>query len=483
MPSYPVPPVSAWGSRWTFALALAAVVLGVGNLWVVPTAIVEHGGGAFLLVYGLALLLVGVPVVMTELALARRYRHSPDRTLQVAAEASGLQSWSLPWAGRGMLLAAVLLFGLYSVLGGVSLAWLFRAALGELRGATEESAASLFAGFAGDIQQLFFWQLIFIGLVLAVALRNLRRGVQRSLRTVMPLLVVLLLVMAVVALLSGKAGEAAWSLFWPRWDELGWYGVAQAVQLALFSLAIGVGVLMTLGSYMPGNASMPLSAIGVAVVDLLVTLVLGLVVTSLVLAQQVPLSSGFELVFVTLPRVFETMAGGQLVGSLFYLIVVLLVWTSSLFALEVVVARLTEMLGGYRPAAAIIAVLPVGVASALALAGFTGLGPVDTYAAMELLVMLVLVPVSVLALARLAGWQLHPRQLLAFLGVTGRGYRLWRWLMAWLVPIAVAVAIVFTAVEYRAGFCRVAGSALCGGAGLAHPVVPVDEEPQGVTVE
>ena len=483
MPSYPVPPVSAWGSRWTFALALAAVVLGVGNLWVVPTAIVEYGGGAFLLVYSLALLLVGVPVVMTELALARRYRHSPDRTLQAAAEASGLQSRSLPWAGRGMLLAAVLLFGLYSVLGGASLAWLFRAALGELRGATQESAASLFAGFAGNVQQLLFWQLIFVGLVLSVAFRNLRRGVQRSLRTVMPLLVVLLVVMAVVAVLSGKSGEAAWSLFWPRWEELGWYGAAQAVQMAVFSLTVGVGVLMTLGSYMPGNASMPLSAIGVAVADLLVTLMLGLAVMSLVLAQQVPLTSGYELVFVTLPRVFEAMAGGQLVGSLFFLIVVLLVWTSSLFALEVVVARLTEMVGGYRPVAAIIAVLPMSLSSALALAGFAGLGPVDTYAAMELLVMLALVPVSVLALARLAGWQLHPRQLLAFLGIAGRGYRLWRWLMAWLVPAAVIIAVVFTAVEYRAGFGRIAGAALGAGGGLEEPVVPVEEEPHGVTVQ
>lgn len=483
MPSYPGPPVSAWGSRWTFALALAAVALGVGNLWVVPTAIVEHGGGAFLLVYSLVLLLVGVPVVMTELALARRYRYSPDRTLEAAAEASGFKSRSLPWAGRGMLLAAVLLLGLYSVLGGVSLAWLFRAALGELRGATSESAANLFVDFSGNIEQLVVWQLVFIGLVFAVAFRNLRRGVQRSLRTVMPLLVLLLLVIVVVALFSGKAEEAAWSLFWPRWEELGWYGAALAVQLAFFSLAIGVGVLMTLGSYMPGNASMPLSAIGVAVVDLLVTLVLGLAMMALVLAQQVPLTSGFELVFVTLPRVFETMVGGQLVGSLFYLIVVLLVWTSSLFALEVVVARLTEMLGGYRPAATIIAVLPAGLASALALVGFAGSVPVDTYAAMELLVMLVLVPVSVLALARLAGWQLHPRQLLAFLGVTGKGYRLWRWLMAWLLPLAVIVSVVFTAAEYRAAFCRVAGSTLCGGEGVAHPVVSIDKEPYGITVQ
>ncbi len=483
MPSYPVPPVSAWGSRWTFALALAAVVLGVGNLWVVPSAIVQHGGGAFLLVYSMALLLVGVPVVMTELALARRYRHSPERTLQVAAEAARLQSRGLPWAGRGMLLAAVLLFGLYSVMGGISLAWLFRAALGELRGATTESAASLFVGFAGDVQQLAVWQLVFIGLVLAVALRNLRRGVQRSLRTVMPLLLVLLVVMVVVAVLSGKSGEAAWSLFWPRWAELGWYGAALAVQLAVFSLAIGLGVLMTLGSYMPGNASMPLSAIGVAVVDIVVTLVLGMAIMSLVLAQQVPLTSGFELVFVALPRVFETMAGGQLVGSLFFLIVVLLVWTSSLFALEVVIARLTEMLGGYRPAAGIMAVFPVAVSSALALVGFAGIGPVDTYAVMELLVMLVLVPVSVMALARLAGWQLHPRQLLAFLGVTGRGYRLWRWLMAWLVPAAMVVAVLFTVVDYRSNLCRIAGGGVCGAKGLSQPVVPVEEEPHGVSVQ
>ena len=483
MHSNPGAPVTAWGSRWTFALALAAVVLGAGNLWLVPPAVAAHGGGAFLLVYGLALMLAGVPVVMTELAMARRYRQGPDHSLQAAVEAAGLHSRSLPWAGRGMLLAALLLFGLYSVLGGVSLAWLFRAALGELRGASEASAAALFTDFAGDPQQVVLWQVVFVGLVLAVAMRNLRRGVQRSLRTVVPLLVVLLVIMMVVALSSGKGQEAAWTLFWPRWEELGWYGAALAVQLAVYSLAVGIGVLMTLGSYMPGNASMPVSAIGVAVVDLVVTLVLGLAVTALVLAEQVALTSGFDLVFVALPRVFEAMAGGQLAGSLFYLVMVLLIWTSALFTLEVVVARITEALGGNRVVAGIMAMLPAGAAAALALFGFTWAGGVDVWSLMELSVMLVLVPVSVLAMVRLAGWQLPPRQLLAFLGVRGRGYRLWRWLMAWLVPLAVVVAVVVTVVENREGFCRLAGAALCGGSGLDQPVMPVEEEPHGVSVQ
>ncbi|MFO7786399.1 MAG: sodium-dependent transporter [Halospina sp.] len=483
MHSNPGAPVTAWGSRWTFALALAAAVLGAGNLWLVPPAVVAHGGGAFLLVYGLALMLAGVPVVMTELAMARRYRQGPDRSLQAAAEAAGLYPRSLPWAGRGMLLAALLLFGLYSVLGGVSLAWLFRAALGELRGATEASAAALFTDFTGDAQQVVLWQVVFVGLVLAVAVRNLRLGVQRSLRTVVPLLVVLLVIMMVAALSSGKGQEAAWSLFWPRWEDLGWYSVALAIQLAVYSLALGVGVLMTLGSYMPGNASMPISAIGVAVVDLVVTLVLGVAVTALVLAEQVPLTSGFELVFVALPQVFETMGGGQLVGSLFYLVMVLLIWTSALFVLEVVIARVTEALGTNRVIAGIIAMVPAGMAAALVLFGFTRAEGVDVWALMELVVMLVLVPVSILALVRLAGWQLPPRQLLAFLGVRGRGYRLWRWLMAWLVPVAVVVSVVVTVVEYREGFCRLVGTAVCGGGGLEHPVVPVEEEPHGVSVQ
>ncbi len=97
--------------------------------------------------------------------------------------------------------------------------------------------------------------------------------------------------------------------------------------------------------------------------------------------------------------------------------------------------------------------------------------------------MLVLVPVSVMALARLAGWQLHPRQLLAFLGVTGRGYRLWRWLMAWLVPAAMVVAVLFTVVDYRSNLCRIAGGGVCGAKGLSQPVVPVEEEPHGVSVQ
>lgn len=481
MPSNPVAPVNAWGSRWTFALALAAVVLGLGNLWRVPPAMVNHGGGAFLLVYALALILVGVPVVMAELALARRYRHSPGRALQAAAATLGLSTRALPWAGRGMVLAAVLLFGLYSVLGGISVAWLFRAALGELRGGSEASAVALFTGFAGDARQLGLWQVVFIGLVLAVAVRSLGQGVQRSLRTVVPLLGVLVVVLACLALFSGKAQEAAWSLFWPRWGDLGWYGVALAFQLSIYSLALGVGVLMTLGGCMPGNASMPVCAISVAVVDLLVTLALGVAVTTLVMAQQMPLASGFELVFVVLPQVFEAMEGGQLVGSLFYLVVVLLVWTSALFALEVVVARATEVLGGRRALAAMIAMGPAGGAAALALFGFTRPDLLDVWGLMELMVMLVLVPVSVLVLVRLAGWQLPPSQLLPFLGVMGWRYRLWRWLMAWLVPLVLVTAVAFTAVDYRGGYCRLSGGLLC--TGLEQPVVPIEDEPHGVTVE
>ncbi|XOZ33070.1 sodium-dependent transporter [Halomonadaceae bacterium KBTZ08] len=481
MPSNTVAPVTAWGSRWTFALALAAVVLGLSNLWRVPPALVEHGGGAFLFVYSVGLVLVGVPLMMAELAIARRYRHSPGRTLKAAAGASSLSTRALPWAGRGMVLAAVILFGLYSVLGGASMAWLFRAALGELRGGSEASAVALFTDFTGDARQLGAWQVAFMGLVLAVAVRNLGQGVQRSLRTVVPLLVILVAVLACLALFSGKAQEAAWSLFWPRWGELDWYGVALALQLSIYSLALGVGVLMTLGGYMPGNASMPVCAISVAVVDLLVTLALGVAVTALVMAQQMPLASGFELVFVVLPQVFETMEGGQLVGSLFYLVVVLLVWTSALFALEVVVACVTEMVGGRRSLAAMIAVGPAGAASALALFGFTRPDLLDAWALMELMVMLVLVPVSVLTLVRLAGWQLPPGQLLPFLGVTGWRYRLWRWLMAWLVPLVLGIAVAFTVVDYRGGYCRLVGGMLCGG--LEQSVVPIEDEPHGVTVE
>ena len=443
-------PASAWGSRWTFSLALAATVVGLGNLWQVPPAMVSHGGGAFLVVYSLVLFLAGVPVVMAELSVARRCQMSPVPTLRRMSQGSVLEPW-MPWVGRSMMVAACLLLGLYAVVGGMGLAYLFRAALGALDGQSREASLALFSDFYTSQMDLVFGQLTFTLLVIAVSMRGLQRGLQRSLRTLMPLLVVIVVVMTVLGVLSGKAAEAAWSLFAFRWQELGWEGGFRAVSMAFFSLAIGTGALMTLGAYMPGNASVPLSAVGVAVADLVVTLLVGLAVVALLFAHQVTSVSGFELVFVALPQVFDGMPAGQLVGSLFYLLVVLLAWTSAVFVMEVLVARIGEGLGGSRRLAAPLGALPAFVSGLLAVWGFSGEAGLDLFAWMSRLAALLFIPVGVVGVALLVGHCLPPRRVVSYLGLTGTVFRLWRLLLRGLVPLVVLVVVGFGLYGQAAG--------------------------------
>ena len=474
-----IAPASAWGSRWTFSLALAATVIGLGNLWRVPSAMVAHGGSAFLLVYVVVLFLAVVPVVMAELALARRCLLSPVPTLRRVSEGTRI-AVLMPWAGRAMMAAACILLGLYGVVGGMGLSYLFRAALGELHG-DPASAASLFAQFRSSQADMAFWLMSFMILVVGVSMKGLQRGLQSSLRTVIPLMLLVVLVLVTVGAMSGKAAEASWTLFAFRWEDLGWAGGFHAVSLAFFSLAIGSGAIMTLGAYMPGNASVPLSGIGVAVTDLIVTLLLGLGVIALLFAHQVASVSGFELVFVALPQVFEAMPSGQLVGSLFYVLVVLLAWTSALFVMEVLVARLSESLGGLRALAVVLAAVPGCLAGLLAVRGVaSGAGP-DFFFWMSQLAALLFIPLGVLGVALLVGRFLHPQRMVSFLGLRGMSFRFWRLLARVFVPIAVAASVAFGAYQQGGRMCGERSAPWCdqGEESLQDPVYPLSREPYG----
>lgn len=440
-----------------------------------------HGGGAFLLVYALVLFLAAVPVVMAELALARRSHLSALPTLRSMSEGKRLQ-FLMPWAGWAMMLAACVLLGLYGLVGGLSLAYVFLAALGELHGNSPKAAASFFSSFLGSQYDLGFWLVVFMALVVAVSMRGLQRGLQRSLRTIVPLLFVVVLVLSAVGLMSGKAGEASWTLFAFRWEDLGWYGGLQAASLAFYSLAIGSGVVMTLGAYMPGNASVPLSAIGVAVTDLIVTLLLGLAVVALLFANQVASVSGFELVFVALPQVFDAMPAGQLVGSLFYVLVVLLAWTTALFVMEVLVARISEVVGGLRGLAVILAAAPGVLVGIIAVRGVAVENGPDYFFWMSQAAALVLIPVGVIGVVLLVGRLLHPMHVVSFLGLTGVPFRFWRFMAGSVVPILVVVIVGFGVYEQIAVHCE-RGGWLCWQTARQAPIVPVFEEPHGAVLD
>lgn len=478
-----IAPASAWGSRWTFSLALAATVIGLGNLWRVPSAMVAHGGSAFLLVYVVVLFLAVVPVVMAELALARRCLMSPVPTLRRMSEGTVIAPL-MPWAGRAMMVAACILLGLYGVVGGMGMSYLFRAALGELHG-DPASASALFTQFYSSQADMAFWLLAFMVLVIGISMKGLQRGLQRSLRTVIPLMLAVVLVLVTVGVMSGKAAEASWTLFAFRWEDLGWAGGFHAVSLAFFSLAIGSGAIMTLGAYMPGNASVPLSGIGVAVTDLAVTLLLGLGVIALLFAHQVASVSGFELVFVALPQAFEGMPSGQLVGSLFYVLVVLLAWTSALFVMEVLVARLSESLGGLRALAVLLAAVPGCMAGLLAVRGVAnGAGP-DFFFWMSQLAALLFIPLGVLGVALLVGRFLHPQRVVSFLGLRGMSFRFWRSLMTVVVPVVLIATVGFGLYQEARSICNERSAPWCGqeGGSLQNPVYPLSQEPYGAAGE
>jgi NSS family neurotransmitter:Na+ symporter len=436
-----------WSSRLAFILAATGSAVGLGNIWRFPYTTGEYGGGAFVIVYLACVAAVGVPVMMAEILLGRRGRQSPINTMRTLALAEGRHpAWQLlGWMG---IIAGFLILSFYSVVAGWTLAYVFRAAGGAFAGADPEAIAVAFGTFISDPERLLAWHTIFMVLCVLVVARGVASGLERAVRVLMPALFVLLLVLVGYAATSGHFGEAVAYMFRPDWSKLGTAGVLSAMGQAFFSLSLGMGAIMIYGSYLSSHASISHNVVIVAGMDTLVAILAGLAIFPIVFASGLEPQLGSGMVFKVLPIAFGQMPGGQLFGTLFFVLLVFAAWTSAISLLEPVVAWLVENRGFSRVRASVLAGVAawlLGILSLLSLnvwAGVTvfGMGFMDLF---EFAAANVMLPLGGLLIAVFAGWVLSREASRDELAMRHpQAYLLWRGLIRWLAPIAVAVVLL-----------------------------------------
>ena len=484
MPSKTQRGLDSWGSRWTFSLALAGAMVGLAGIWRVPSALGQYGGAAYLLVYVLALSVVAVPLLMAELGLGRAVRRGVTAVLRDNAAATPLAGLA-PWAGRAALLCALIVLAFYTVVGGMAVAYLFRAALGELHGISPEAAGRLFNSFRESTLDLMLWQSVFLLVLVVVSLKGLWSGLQRSLRMVMPILLLLVLVLLVAVFRVGEPGQAGSYLMSFSWQALGWEGALSALSHAFFALGAGTGLALLLGAYMPARASAGVSALGVAGFSLAMTVVLGVVTFSLLFAEQVTPADGFELLFIALPQAFDAMGGGQFLGSMYYVMVVVIGWTSALILMEVPVAWLTGKWGQRRRSAVFAVALLTWLVAVFVSLSFgawqeaTLLGQ-TVFEWLNLITSGVIVPLVVLFVSLLCGWFRAPA--LAAQGTVEWGWlrMFWRGVLRWLLPVVAITVLIQQGGEFARLSCERMHWSWCDAAAEPMPVSPVYQEPVGV---
>ena len=245
----------SWTSRWIFVLAATGSAVGLGNIWKFPYITGENGGGAFVLVYLVCILLVGVPIMISEVLIGRRGRHSPINSMKdVAVESGRSPRWSaVGWVGA---LAGVMIFSFYSVVAGWVLHYIAGMVRGDYIDIGSAMASRQFEALLADPKVLLMWHSIFVVMVLVVVAGGVSKGLERATRVMMPALFVLLFVLLVYAMTTtGAFMQGVEFLFAFDLSKLTMEAILVALGHAFFTLSLGMGAIMAYGSYMPSKAS------------------------------------------------------------------------------------------------------------------------------------------------------------------------------------------------------------------------------------
>ena len=347
-PTKPTPMLpDQWSSKWAFILAATGAAVGLGNVWRFPYMAGSNGGSAFVLVYLICVLVMGLPIMVAEILIGRRARQNPVDALQtLAKESQQPRQWGLlGWWGA---LALLLVLSFYSVVSGWSIAYLFHSFDNTFNNATPREITHIWQHFLASPWRLIAWHTLFMCLTIGVIMRGVKQGLERATKYMMPALYLILLILVVYDGMIGNFGRAFHFLFDFQLGKITPSIIISAMGHAFFTLALGAGAMLTYGAYVPKRVNIAQAVWIVALLDVLVALLSGLAIFPLVFAHNLAPNSGPGLMFVTLPIAFAHIPAGALVGGLFFILLLFAAWTSSINLAEPMIIILMQRLNVSR---------------------------------------------------------------------------------------------------------------------------------------
>ena len=346
--------------------AIAAAVgsaVGLGNIWRFPYEAGVNGGGAFILVYICCILVMGIPVILSEFIIGRSTHSNMKAALRELSPGKKYYLFSYI-----CILGSFIVIGFYSVVCGWIIEYLYQAALGNLSGHTPQEYNDMFSALVASPWRCVGWTMIFLVLNFIVMSRGIEKGIERVARVMMPLLFVILIIFCVNALFMPGAGKGLKFLFYPDFSSLTMRGVLDAFGQAFLSLSIGIACLVTYSSYFKDDTSLAKDAVTVAVLDTMVAILSGVMIFPAVFSFGVEPTAGPRLIFEVLPGIFQQMAGGYLWAPLFFVLVFFASLTSTISLSEIPITFLIEEHNLSRPRAiAWTALVTVALATVAAL--------------------------------------------------------------------------------------------------------------------
>lgn len=422
-----------WNTRVGFVLAAVGSAVGLGNMWRFPYYTAENGGAAFVVLYIILTFALGIPLLLAEMAVGRRTHLSPIGALRKV----GGRGW-VPF-GFMFVAAGFLILAFYSVIAG----WVTRYALSIIFTGFPADPGAHFTAIASGIDAIGF-HLFFMALTVSIVMIGVEKGIERASLLMMPTLFALIIGLALWASTLTGSGEGYGFYLTPSWEEifsLQVFGAAAAQ--AAFSLSLGMGAILTFASYLSRDESLPREGTVIAFADFGVAFVAGLVVFPVIFAlglQGAVGESTIGALFIALPGAFDSMGGGvgRIVGSIFFLALLIGALTSAISLLEVVTSSVIDEFGWSRKKAA------VGMGVLIALVGLWPALDINALGAYDSVTGNVLLPLGALAIAVLVGWVMKNPidELVRGSSDRWRGlYKGWLWMLRIVAPVLLLVVL------------------------------------------
>jgi len=435
-----------WGSKTAFIFAAAGSAIGLGNIWRFPTNVSQNGGAVFVLVYILAVALIGFTVMLAELTIGRHTQKNPVGAIGYIKPRS-------PWKIIGYIgvITGVCILSFYAVVAGWAVGYMFRTATGTFKGeVTSQLANKIYTEFTSNPLQVIVLFLIVMGLTTFIISKGVKKGIERWTKVLMPLLFILIIFLAIRALTLPGAEKGIAFYLKPDFSKLSGTVVLFALGQAFFSLSLGMGTMITYGSYISKSDNLVSSAGWVTFSDTFIALLAGMIIfPTLAFSGQPGDVGGFGLVFKIFPIIFSQLPGGYIFGTLFFALLCVAALTSTISLLEVPVAYLVDEKNWSRKKAAVgvgLISFALGIPSALSFGGMKFFTNIDFFGKLNFIFGNISLAVGALLICLFVGYVWGVKKAIQEISSGNTRFKLkplWVFSVKFLSPIAIIFILIF----------------------------------------
>lgn len=429
-------------SKLGIVAATAGSAIGLGNIWRFPYLLGENGGGAFLLIYLGIVILIGIPVMMSEFVVGRRAGLNAFGSFKKLAPGT----W---WPAVGIIgiVAAFMILAFYTTVAGWTLHYVYFSVANVFQGVSPEGVTSIFHNFTSSYFWPLIWQFVFLLLTAGIIFFGVKRGIEKSCLIMMPFLVVLIIILCIRSVTLPGAMEGLNFIFRPDFSKINYQVLLAAMGQAFFSLSIGMGTLITYASYFPKETNLPGTALKVSMADLSIAVLAAIAIFPALFAFGMEPGQGAGLTFIILPNLFIQMPGGYFLSIIFFVMLAVAALTSTISIMEVVVAYVVQELGLARRTAIIITILTAGFVGVFCTLSWSVMADVQilgltVFKLLDFIASNILLPLGGLLIVIFVGWYMTRKEVMDELtnnnSLKFKLFKGYRFIVKFLAPVAIA---------------------------------------------